>query len=167
MRYYVGKGLEDYLSSLNRLMDTKYLKGAIYPAAGIVAEEVKKNIENLPICKPGGEHGVTKKQKKGLLEGFGIAPFRKENGYVHVKLGFDGYNDQYSDYYPSGQPNALIARSIEGGTSWSDPIPFIDPAVKATEAHAEAVMKANVDYSIYQIMKGETTENDWFGVKDL
>ena len=151
MRFYVGKGLEEYLQQLGQLTEEGYLKQAIYPAAGKVAEAVRKNIEGLP--EKSGNRGVTKKQKEGLLEGFGIAAFQNDNGYLQVKLGFDGYNEQRTKKYPNGQPNAMIARSIEGGTSWSPKIRFINNAVKATQSEAEAIMKKSIDKSIEAIMK--------------
>lgn len=150
MRFYVGKGLEEYLQKLGQLQSEGYLKAAVYPAAGVVANAVKENIKALP--KLSGTKGVTDKQREGLLKGFGIAPFQNDNGYLQVKLGFDGYNNQTSKKYPNGQPNAMIARSIEGGTSWSPKIRFINKAVKATTAEAEAIMKAQVDKNIEQIM---------------
>lgn len=153
MRFYVGKGLEEYLQQLGKLQNDGYLKQAIYPAAGKVAEAVKKNIESLPECHPGGSYGVTKTQKEGLLEGFGIASFKNEDGYLQVKLGFDGYNKQRSKKYPNGQPNAMIARSIEKGTSWSKKIRFVNTAVKATKDEAEAMMKVAIDKNIEKIMK--------------
>ena len=151
MRFYVGKGLEEYMKQLGRLQSEGYLKQAIYPAAGKVADAVRKNIEALPELS--GTRGVTKKQREGLLEGFGIASFQNENGYLQVKLGFDGYNDQRTKKYPNGQPNAMIARSIEGGTSWSPKIRFINNAVKATQSEAEAIMKKEIDKNIEKIMK--------------
>ena len=151
MRFYVGKGLEEYMKQLGQLQSEGYLKQAIYPAAGKVADAVRKNIEALPELS--GTRGVTKKQREGLLEGFGIASFQNENGYLQVKLGFDGYNDQRTKKYPNGQPNAMIARSIEGGTSWSPKIRFINNAVKATQSEAEAIMKKEIDKNIEKIMK--------------
>lgn len=153
MKFYVGKGLDEYISKLEELPKEGYLKQAIYPAAGEVAKAVKSNIESLPEKKSSREtYGVTKKQKEGLLEGFGIAAFETKNGYIHVKLGFDGYNNQRSKKYPDGQPNAMIARSIEGGTSWSPKIRFINKAVKATTQTAENIIKTNIDKSINKIM---------------
>jgi hypothetical protein len=46
----------------------------------------------------------------------------------------------------------MIARSIEGGTSWSPKIRFINKAVKATTQTAESIIKANIDKSINKIM---------------
>lgn len=151
MKFYVGKGLDEYLAKLGNLEDEGYIKQAIYPAAGVVANAVKNNIETLP--EKHGSDGVTKAQKEGLLEGFGIAKFENDNGYVQVKLGFEGYNNQTSKKYPNGQPNAMIARSIEGGTSFSKPIRFISPAVRKTTAEAEQMMKTAIDKSIQSIMK--------------
>lgn len=155
MKWMIGSGLDEYIGRLTDLMDDDYIKAAVYPAAAIVAKEIRSNIEKLPAkkgIKP-NVTGVTKAQKKGLLDGFGISRFANDHGYVNVKLGFDGYNEQEAWYYPNGQPNAMIARSIEGGTSWSDPTPFIRPAVNKTKDQAEGIMKERIEQTIYSIMK--------------
>lgn len=156
MKWYVGKGIEEYLAELGNLgMGAEgYIKKAVYPAAGLVADEVIKNIDGIPERKGWKDtKGVTDTQRKGLKEGFGIARFQNEGGYVHVKLGFDGYNEHRTEKWPEGQPNAMVARSIEGGTSWSPKYRFVAPAVKATTSRAENMMKVSIDRSIQKIMK--------------
>ena len=155
MKWMIGSGLDEYIGRLNDFLDDDYIKAAVYPAAGIVAREIRANIEKLPTMRGKSPHvtGVTKVQKEGLLEGFGISSFANWSGYVHVKLGFDGYNEKEAWYYPNGQPNAMIARSIEGGTSWSDATPFVRPAVNKTKEIAELTMKENIDQTIYSIFK--------------
>lgn len=156
MKWYVGKGLEEYLAQLGNLGQGAegYIKKAVYPAAGLVAKEIVKNIDEIPERKSWKDTtGITETQRKGLKEGFGIAKFENERGYVHVKLGFDGYNEQKTDRWPEGQPNAMIARSIEGGTSWSPKIRFVAPAVKNTTSQAEDIMRVSIDQSIRRIMK--------------
>lgn len=146
--WYSGKGIDRYLSKLAELEKSGSIKAAVYEGAAIVATNISSNIERLPIRKSGEVRGVTKKQKEGLKEGFGISPMRNDDGFVHVKLGFDGYNEQRSKKYPDGQPNAMIARSIEGGTSWSPKISFIREAVRASEYHAVVKMNDVIDRTL-------------------
>ena len=75
-------------------------------------------------------------EKQGLLEGFGISPMENENGYYNVKLGFDGYNSVKTHKYKQGQPNVLIARITESGSSYRAKTPFIRPAVNSTKNEA-------------------------------
>lgn len=154
------KGLDEYLQYLQRIEKNtpEVLGKVVYGMADVVADEVRKNIQALP-AEPDAEAlkawkkqelaPLTIKEKKGLLEGFGIAPMMRENGYYHVKLGFDGYNKLKTKKYPNGQPNALIARSLESGSSVRLKHPFIRPAVnkcrKAAEKVGQIILEAEIN----------------------
>ena len=97
-------------------------------------------------------NGITEAQKQGLRDGFGIARLQDDNGYLNVKLGFNGYNSQRSKSYPGGQPNSLIARSVNGGCSFRQRIPFVDNAVNQTRSAAEQKMKDKFDKAIGEVM---------------
>lgn len=159
-KWIVGHGIDDYIAELQRLdqLSEPMIGKAIYQGAKLVADEVRKNIQGIPVAKKSKKNeyltrGVTESQKKGLLDGFGIAKKANDGGYVHVKLGFDGYNDTKTEKYPSGQPNSMIARTIESGNSWHQKTPFIAPAVRSSQVKAEAAMKLSIDESIQQIMR--------------
>lgn len=142
-KWIVGKGLDEYLAQLGNLeFESPHICGqAIYQGAAIVANKIRANISALPITK-----GITQEDKDGLSAGLGIATMKNDGGFYNVKIGMDGYNSR-------GKPNAMIARSIESGTSWHSKHPFIGPAVNATKAAAEEKMKMVVDEKIYAIMK--------------
>lgn len=155
-------GLNDY-----ELMISKLSKGvddiagkAIYAGAGIVADAIKENIKALPIVRGYGTTenplpgGVTAPQKAGLIDGLGISPMQSDAGYLNVKIGFDGYNATKTDKYPQGQPNQLVARGVESGTSWKQKKPFIRPAINASKSRAEAEMARILDQEIEKITKG-------------
>ena len=119
MKWTVGKGIDEYIAQLQRLegySDT-VVGRAMYEGAKIVADEVRKGIDSLPIreeyVKNQATRGVTKTQKKGLQDGFGISHKQKDGSFVNVKLGFDGYNGTHTKKYPKGQPNAMVARFVE------------------------------------------------------
>ena len=71
----------------------------------------------------------------------------------HLKLGFEGYNSLKTKSFPNGQPNLLIARRLERGSSVSKAHPIIKPAVKATKGICEQNMKQSIDESIKKLMK--------------
>lgn len=155
-------GLSDY-----ELMISKLSKGvddiagkAIYAGAGIVADAIKENIKDLPIVRGYGTEkdplpgGVTAPQKAGLIDGLGISPMQSDAGYLNVKIGFDGYNATKTEKYPQGQPNQLVARGVESGTSWKQKKPFIRPAINASKSRAEAEMARILDQEIEKITKG-------------
>ena len=151
--FKVGNGISKYIDQLEELSTSAEgdIKQAVFVGAGIVTDAVRQNIQSLPV-RGGGYYengkmasGITSTQKAGLLDGLGIAPFRNSKGYIHVKVGMDGYNRTRTEKYPMGQPNALIARSVEAGTYWLQAHPFVAPAVRATKAQAEAAMAAKFD----------------------
>ena len=155
-------GLNDY-----ELMISKLSKGvddiagkAIYAGAGIVADAIKENIKALPIVRGYGTEkdplpgGVTAPQKAGLINGLGISPMQNDAGFLNVKIGFDGYNATKTEKYPQGQPNQLVARGVESGTSWKQKKPFIRPAINASKSRAEAEMARILDQEIEKITKG-------------
>lgn len=155
------RGLEEYELMLSRLRSrTEEIAGkAIYEGAKIVADAVKENIEALPITRnqrgtpENPIDGITLKQKQGLIDSFGITPMKLEDGVYNVKLGFDGYNDVEGEYWVNGQPNQMIARAVESGTSFRKKHPFVRPAVAATRHQAEAKMAQVIDEEIEKIMK--------------
>lgn len=153
------RGLEEYEKKLLELRNmTKDVIGeAVFEGAAVVADEVRRNIQALPVDDrfvKGAEmvYGVSEAQKQGLLDGFGIAPLQDENGYLHVKLGFSGYNSVRTKNYPNGQPNAVIARSVNSGTSFRQRIPFVDTAVASARSQAEDKMKQKLDDAIGDVM---------------
>lgn len=154
------KGLEEYEAQLLKLrgLTEQMIGEAIYEGAAIVADEVKKGIESLPIddrYAAGGTmlHGITQEQKQGLLDGFGIASMQNENGYLNVKLGFNGYNSMKTKNFPNGQPNSMIARSVNSGSSFRQRIPFVDNAVNSAKSRAEEKMKQKLDEAIEKAIK--------------
>lgn len=78
---------------------------------------------------------------------------QNDNGYIHTKLGFAGYNTTITKSYPDGQPNLLIARAVLSGTSLRIRIPFIRKAVQRAKKRAEEAMAKRLDEEIKNAMK--------------
>lgn len=154
------KNLEEYELRLSALSKhTQEICGrAIYQGAKIVTDEVRKGIEGLPVIRGYGTQsnplpgGVTAAQKEGLLDGLGITPLAEKDGFYNVKVGFDGYNKTKTAQYPQGQPNQLVARGAESGTSWKGKSPFVRPAVTRAKPEAEKKMAEVLDDEINKIM---------------
>lgn len=153
---------QEYLDKLSTLADglrDEVIGRAVYKGAGLVADAVKSNTESLPVDNRWGtdgdkKSGINTKQKTGLIKSLGITPMRNDDGFLNVKIGFDGYNDLKTKSFPNGQPNQLIARSVERGTSFMKATPFVKRAVSATKKQALDVMGNTVDKEIENIMKG-------------
>lgn len=148
-------GISEYTAMLDRLSDKAegMIKRAVFVGAREIADEVRAEISALPEVSvnppPGGKlNGVFSYEKQGLLSGMGTAKMQNANGYIHTQVGFEGYNRMKSKSYPNGHPNVLIARAVNSGTSYRQKIPFINNAVKAALAAAEAAMRAQLDADI-------------------
>ena len=154
-------GLTDYELMLSKLEDStdEMIGKAVYAGAGIVADAIKENIKALPIVRGYGTEddplpgGVTAPQKAWLIDGLGIAPMQNDMGYLNVKIGFDGYNATETEKYPFGQPNQMVARGVESGTSWKKKKPFVRPAVNKSKDRAEAEMARILDEEVKKIAK--------------
>ena len=164
MAKWTMRGMDEYAAYLQRIgKNTREILGAgVYAMANTVADAVRKNIEALP-AKPdiegieayrqGQKAQLTISEKKGLQEGFGISPMQNERGYLNVKLGFDGYNKVKTRKYPKGQPNVLIARSVESGSSVREKSPFIRPALRQTQNEALKKGQEAIEEKIKQAEK--------------
>lgn len=146
------------LETLEGLAKQNLLGNVVYDGAKVVADIVKEEIGGLPVDNRRGSQdnpasGPNQYQKKGLEKSFGIAPIRNDNGFVNVKLGFDGYNGLKTKRWPQGQPNQMIARSVERGTSWMKANPFMKRALRKARKQALEVMDSKLQIEIQKIMK--------------
>jgi len=156
------KAGDEWALKLSRLaaQSDEISKKAIFSGAKLVADKIKSDIRALPEEKyrklKQGEKftGITKLQKKDLIESFGVTPIdRNRDGDWNAKIGFDGYGSIPTKKYPKGLPNQLLARSIESGSSVRQKNPFIRRAVNSTKKSAIAKMGDVIDNEIAKIMK--------------
>lgn len=154
-------GIDTYIKQLNKLQQSTkddVVGKTVYAGAAVVADSVRRAIQALPVGDGRAQGGglvdtVTLPQKAGLLDGFGISRMKDDDGFVNVKLGFAGYNATRTKRYPRGQPNALIARSVNSGTTFRKKTKFVDKAVNSAKKAAEAAMDAACSREIEKIMK--------------
>ena len=149
------RGLDEYLQKLQRLQKNTpgLLTRITYEMAGIIADEVKRNIDSLS-AEPdtealkayaeGRKAPLTISQKRGLQQGFGISPMEESD---------DGYNDTKTNKYPRGQPNVMIARSLESGSSVRDKHPFVRPAVNRKRKEAEQRAQQMINEALSEEME--------------
>ena len=154
----IGKGMDEYLAKLGNLeFAAPGLVGqAIYEGAKVVADQVRAEIEALPTAESKRvaiPRDPTQVEKDGLLDGLGVAKKKNDNGYINVKIGMDGYNTDKTKKYPKGKPNAMIARSIESGSTVMKRNAFISRAVNKTKKEAEAAMQKVFEEGIEKIVK--------------
>ena len=129
------KAGEEYAIKLSKLAtgQEEIAKKAIYAAAGIVADKIKSNLNSLPEEKfrylRAGEKfvGVPERQKKDLIDSFGITPITTDNkGNWNAKIGFDGYG-RFRQKIPEDLPNQLLAGRLKAVVCWRKK-PFVRPA---------------------------------------
>lgn len=158
------KGLQEYELKLSKLPGStrEIAEKAVYEGAKIVADEVKKNLNALNVTTQRlairayanqTPTYITEDAKDALIASFGITPLRDDKGYYNVKVGFDGYNNVITKKYPKGQPNNLIARACESGSSAMIKQPFMRTAVSASKKQAEEKMAEILSAEIKKIME--------------
>lgn len=161
-RLEISLEFEDYLLELERLYgDTPEIsKKVVMAGAQPVADEIRARIENLPedtfrrLKKEEKFKGLPDSQKNDLLESLGIAePDIDYNGNTNTKVGFKGYGGFPTKKYPKGLPNALLARSVESGSSVRKKTPFVRPGTNKARPRAIAAMQdaINVELKIYAL----------------
>lgn len=155
------RGFEEIELQLSKLADPELAKEVVQAGAQPIADQVRKEIENLPEDKfrylKKGEvfTGVPKQQKKDLLDSLGVTPADIDfDGNANTKIGFDGYGKMATKKYPKGVPNPLLARAIESGSSVRKKTPFLRKAVNKSKKLAESEMQKKLDEHIEIIMKG-------------
>lgn len=126
-------------------------KRGLYDGAKVVADAVRARVEDLPVTDEYGwpDHprdGIRDYEKAGLAAGLGVADHRAGGGKVDTSIGFHGYNSR-------GKPNALIARSVERGTSFMKADPIVRPAVNASRSAARAAMVKTAEEEIKKRIK--------------
>ena len=161
------KGIDVYSKKLSKIGrdGVAICKMAVYEGADEVANAIRKSTERLPtisdvkaVAKWKKNEKIdcpTEKQKAGLVKGLNISPMKDDMGYIYTRVSFVGYNDVRTKAYPKGEPNAMIARSIESGSSARSSIPFVRPAIRSCKSVAVARMAKKVEELIYNIMEGD------------
>ena len=154
------KGLDEVVDKLSMLgsKSDQVVKRALYEGTGVVADEIKENIRAIPVSEMWGtpeipKTGPTVKERFGLLEGLGISPMVTSDGKTDVSVGFDGYCGESTKKYPTGKPVAMIARSVERGTSFMYAHKFIKPAARAAKSKAIAKMQQTAAEEIQKLTK--------------
>lgn len=157
------KNGSEYLVKLNALqhgLREDVIGRAVYAGADIVADEIKRQLEALPTDEKWGTRedkakGPKAYQKEGLIRSLGITPMKENNGIYNVKIGFDGYNGISTKRWPKGQPNQMVARAVERGTTYMEGHEPIKKAVAKARKPAQEALEKTVDEEIQKIMEGK------------
>lgn len=139
------QGLEEYHAELQQILQhvPKLVNASLYDGAGVLADAVQNEIAGLTELSP--------IQRQGLHDGLGVAHFWNEKGATVTKIGFVGYNQKKTKRWPSGQPNAMIARSLIRGTSWMRANRFTNRAAKKAREKCIGAMQTRFDVELTKI----------------
>lgn len=153
----IYNGLDEVSAMMGDLSEQTegILKMAVYDGAHEVFEAVRAEIQALPVSERGSKppRDITPEQKAGLLSGMYGSTIQTKDGAVYEFISFEGYNNQLSEKYPKGQPNILIARSIESGATYMNKRPFVTKAAKTARPKALAATKNTFEREIAKITK--------------
>lgn len=156
-----GKGVAEWIDKLAAMgQNASAASGkALYDAAKIYADELRRQTEALPVenglAKEGSFiHVLSAAQKEALLNSIDIYTVKpSKNGKKAKSVGFVGYNEICTSKYPRGQPNRMIAASVNSGSSVRAKDPFVRRAQKATHDRCVQAMKDAVDAEFNKIIK--------------
>ena len=158
--FKVSDGIDNYIDKLQTMaaQTEGIIKKSAWEGARIVMDAVKAEANGIPTHgstkgSTGIVNGLTPTQKAGVIASLGSARFRQDGNFLNVKIGSDGYNTVYTKKYPKGQPNAMLIRSLESGTSFRNPYPFVSRAVSKTRGKSIEAMRKQCDEEIKKIMQ--------------
>lgn len=153
------KGIADFIAAFGEL-DSRSMEEicgtALYAQAQVVADAIASGLAGLATSperkrKTDEAYYLSPRQKTALQSAFGIAKKQQKGAATwDVRLGFDGYNDVKTKKYPGGQPNAMIARTVESGSTYMIKQPFFRKAVNASKPKAK---KAGQDAALDSFSK--------------
>ena len=118
--------------------------GALYKGAGVVADAYSAAVDSIrtapfKYAKAGKSRLPSPEEKAALKSKTGIAHFRGSGAEIDTLIGF--HNAGYVEINGKKKPVAVIARSINGGTSFMEKQPvFRRAASKAKGAATQAVV---------------------------
>lgn len=158
IKFADGSDFTKQLQKLSEAAAQEVIGHAIYEGAAVMMDYVKRGVESIETDEGFGtpdnpNRGPSRLQKEALMTSAGIAKMREDNGLLNVKIGFGGYNGKKTKRWPQGAPNAVVARSVERGTSFMLPQPFMKRAVNAAKADVLKAMENGFNEKMKEIME--------------
>ena len=157
-------GLDDFSARIGKLGSAS--AGMIRQSMYDGAAQMKAAYEAEILALPAAEHhplkegelmtGITDTNRQDLLNGLYVRKFATEGGQHYTVIGFNGYGspETATKRYPNGLPNALLARSINSGSSVRRKNRFAARAKTRSQEAAKAAMAETFSRLTDEIMKG-------------
>lgn len=157
------EGLEELSAMLSRLGDRAQdvATGALFDGAAVVADAYTKAIDNIQ-SKPDRFYAVdgkfqrlpTDEEKNALRGKIGIAKFKKNGSEVDTIIGVTK-NAGYVQIGGKKKAVAVIARSINSGTSFMKKQPVFRKAGNAVKAAAKEAIVGKAEEMFEKIINGD------------
>ena len=152
--FKVSDGIDNYIRQLQSCADKTedIIKRSAWEGARVVMDAVKAETNSIPVIVKGQKAevltGLSAAQKADAIASLGISHFRQDGNFTNVKIGSDGYNSIRTKTWPQGQPNAMIIRSLETGTSFLKAYPFISRATSKARSKCIEAMRKQCDEEV-------------------
>lgn len=152
------EGLDEVSDQLNKLGEKAGAAAArgLYEGAGTMANAINKGAESIRTAPFHYAVFITREptpeEKEVVLSaGAGIAKFDKNGSEVNTSVGYAKAG--YAELNGKQVPIALIANSINSGTSFMHKQPFFRQAVSAATKQAEAKIIKEIEENFNEIIK--------------
>ena len=153
MKYRL-KGFDKLLSQLanssNAIVFMQECEKALLKGGDVVADKTRQELEGI---KPddrryveGQRESIRSVQKAALLKGFGISPVQlKSKNAMDIKTGVNRAVNKL------GQPNVVIARRLENGTSYMKKNPVFSRGTRKARNECLKEMESSLNNSINKL----------------
>ena len=129
---------------------------ALYVGAGIVADEISKGARGVNTSRfryaNGWQRDPSPEEKAAVVSaGVGISRFTKTGNEVDTSVGYS--QSGYAEINGKRKAVAVIANSINHGTSFMKKQPFIRKAASQTKAKASSAIEKEITALVEDMMK--------------
>jgi len=129
---------------------------ALYAGAGVVADEISKGARGLTTSRfryaNGWQRQPSPEEKEAVVSaGVGISKFKNTGNAVNTSVGYS--QSGYADVNGKRKAVALIANSINSGTSFMKKQPFVRKAASQSKTKASEAIEKEITERTEQILK--------------
>ena len=129
---------------------------ALYNGAGVVADEISKGARGIQARRfryaNGWQRQPSLEEKEAVVSaGVGISKFKNTGNAVNTSVGYS--QSGYADVNGKRKPVALIANSINSGTSFMKKQPFVRKAASQSKTKASEAIEQEITKLTEQILK--------------
>lgn len=154
-------GLDELIKALDKMPEAaeKAASEGLYKGAGKIADALTKEIngiktEKFKYAKNGKSRKPSPQEKTAVANAkHGIAKFKKTGTNINTTIGFQGagYATIQTKDGSVTKPVAMIANSINHGTSFMDKQPFLRKALKQNQSAATTLVEEEIQKQLDKI----------------